>query len=88
MIKPYKVMNRLFTTMYEIITWSLSAKFSRARYRVTFPPLGTFSLMPKFFPLSLIDFSAEIFIYLIINYLFNYHSMVEHRVIPKLNFKS
>ena len=33
---PYKVINRIFTTLYGIITGSLSIKFSRVRYRLTY----------------------------------------------------
>ena len=33
---PYKVINRLFTTIYGLITGILSAKFSRARYSIDF----------------------------------------------------
>ena len=33
-IIPYKVMNNILTTLFGIITGYLSAKFSRARYRL------------------------------------------------------
>ena len=35
MIIPYKVINRIFTTLYGIITGSVSADFSRAKYNLT-----------------------------------------------------
>ena len=52
MIIPYKVIYRIFFTLYGIITSSLSANFSRARYDIPVAPqfLPNIIVAPQFLP--------------------------------------